>query len=145
MLINLKSGIDKLLFGMKHKDVITIYGPPDKEFLDEEKNSIYLYNQLQFRLTFYQDEDMRLGYIISSNPNLELFSQKIMHQNWEKIKEIILKKGILTFEKESFDATDNYFNEANWMIFQTEFGQIKKFELGAIINHNDDFEWKFKG
>jgi len=145
MLINLKSGIDKLLFGMKQKDVIAIYGTPDKEFLDEEKNSIYVYNQLQLRLTFYQDEEMRLGYIISSNPDLELFSEKIMHQNWEKTKEMLLKKNILAFEKESFDTTDNYFNEANWMIFQIEFGKIIKFELGAIINQNDDFDWKFKG
>ena len=40
MKINLKSGIDKLLFGMKQNDVIAIYGKPDKNYKDEDDNLI---------------------------------------------------------------------------------------------------------
>ena len=40
MKINLKSGIDKLLFGMKQHDVTTALGKPDKNYKDEEENVI---------------------------------------------------------------------------------------------------------
>ena len=36
MIIHLKNGIDKLLFGMKQKDVIAIYGNPNQKYKDEE-------------------------------------------------------------------------------------------------------------
>ena len=61
MKVNSKSGIDKLLFGMKQKDVEVLYGKPNKQFKDEDENIIYLYNALKLRLTFYEDEAFRLG------------------------------------------------------------------------------------
>ena len=67
MTINLKNGIDQLLFGMKQKDVEAIYGKPNKQFKDEDENVIYLYNEQKFRLTFYEDEDVRVGYSLSCN------------------------------------------------------------------------------
>ena len=49
-------------------------------------------------------------------------------------------------EVESFDSVDNYFNESNWMIFQSEFGEVIRFELGAVFNEKEDeFDWKLKG
>ncbi|MBK8600483.1 MAG: hypothetical protein IPN80_07910 [Flavobacterium sp.] len=71
MQVKLKFGIDQLLFGMKQADVKKLYGEPE-HFKDEDKNVILVYNQLQLRLTFYDDEDLRLGYIISSNPSLTI-------------------------------------------------------------------------
>ena len=62
MVVHLKSGVDKLLFGMKEKDVKILYGEPDKQFKDEDKNIIYLYNEKKLRLTFYQDEEFRQHY-----------------------------------------------------------------------------------
>ena len=47
MKINLKSGIDKLLFGMKQNDVIALYGKPDKNYKDEDENLILVYNKLK--------------------------------------------------------------------------------------------------
>ena len=61
---------------MKQKNVEAIYGKPDKQFKDEDKNIILVYNKFKWRLTFYEDEDFRLGYIISSNPELTLFNKK---------------------------------------------------------------------
>lgn len=143
MKINLKSGIGELLFGMKEKDVKAVYGEPSRQYKDEDKNIIYVYNDIKLRLTFYQDEDMRLGYIISSNPDLDL-NGKVIGQSWANVSSRIKEKGISAFEKESFDMADNYFNEANWVIFQVEFDEVIKVELGAIINKNDEFDWKFK-
>jgi hypothetical protein len=143
MKINLKNGIDKLLFGMVQKDVVAIYGKPTKSYKDEEENVILLYNDQKFRLTFYVEEGLKLGYIVSSNENLVLEDQKIIGKTMEAIKKDLASKGLKTWEEESFDTYENYFNEDYWMIVQTEFGFAVKVELGAIIK-NDEFEWKFK-
>lgn len=144
MKINPKTGIGQLVFGMKQNDVIAVYGSPDRQYKDEDSNVIFLYNTLKMRLTFYDDENLKLGYIISSNADLELFSEKIINKNWKEVEEKVTGKGIKSLEKENFDTVDNYFNESNWMIFQVEYNEVIRFELGAIINDKDEFDWKFK-
>ncbi|MGV1013262.1 MAG: hypothetical protein ACOYBS_12530 [Flavobacterium sp.] len=141
MKLNPKNGIDQLLFGMQQKDVVSLYGAPDKQFEDEEQNIIFLYNNLQLRLTFYQDEAMKLGYMITSNPEVTLLDKKVIGFDVETIKKELPFKS---WEEEDFDSTENHFNESNWLVLQSEFGKIIRVEIGAIINDNDEFEWKFK-
>ena len=143
MKINLKSGIEQLLFGMKQNDVTTIYGKPDRNYKDEDDNVILVYNKLKMRLTFYQEEDLRLGYIVASSPKLELFGNLIIDKPIAQIKKELAAKGITKFTQEEFDTFENYFNEENWFILQTEFEEVVKFEIGAIINQKDEFDWKF--
>jgi hypothetical protein len=144
MKINPKIGIDKLIFGMKQKDVELIYGLPYRQYNDDEGNLIFLYAKQKMRLTFYADENFKLGYLISSNPDLELFSVKIIGKQIKEIETLISSKGIKSLEIENFDTVDNYFNESNWMIFQVEYEEVIRFELGAIINDKDEFDFKFK-
>lgn len=141
MKVNLKNGIGDLLFGMKQKDVEAILGKPNKQFLDDDKNVIYLYNNQKLRLTFYEDENFRLGYIITSNPEATVLDKKVIGKNIDDVKNSL---PIKDWDTEDFDSTTNHFNESNWLIFQTEFGQVIRIELGAIINDNDEIEWKFK-
>lgn len=143
MKINLKNGIDKLLFGMKQKDVEAIYGKPDRNYKDEDENQILVYNKLKARLTFYQEEDFKLGYIVASSAELELFGNTIIGKKITEIKKDLASKNITKFTQEEFDTFENYFNEENWIIFQTEFEEVVKFEIGAIINSKDEFDWKF--
>jgi hypothetical protein len=142
MKINPKSGIDQLLFGMKQTDVIALYGNPDKQFKDEDNNVILLYNDKKLRLTFYEDENFRLGYMITSNPESLLLDQKVIGRNVEEVKNQLPFRN---WETESFDSTENHFNESNWLILQSEYEIVIRMEIGAIINDNDEFEWKFKG
>ncbi|TBX70010.1 hypothetical protein EZL74_06225 [Flavobacterium silvisoli] len=141
MKINPKNGVGQLLFGMKQNHVESIYGKPDKQFKDEDGNVIYLYNNEKIRLTFYEDENFRLGYIITSNPQATLLDQVVMGKNIEELKTNLPFK---TWEQEDFDSTENHFNESNWLILQTEYGTVIRVELGAIIKDNDEFDWKFK-
>lgn len=143
MKINLKSGIGELLFGMKEKDVKSLYGEPDKNYKDDDKNIIYLYNAKKLRLTFYQDEDFRLGYITCSHPSLELNGNKVISEKWTDVSAALKDKTLAAFETETFDTVDSYFNENNWILFQVEFDEVVKVELGAIINSKDEFDWKF--
>jgi hypothetical protein len=96
------------------------------------------------RLTFYQDEAFKLGYIVASSPDLELFGNKVIGKKISAIKKELAVKGITKFTQEDFDTFENYFNEDNWFILQTEFDEVVKFEIGAIINAKDEFDWKFK-
>lgn len=143
MKINLKSGIGQLVFGMKEKDVKAIYGEPSRQFKDDDKNIIYLYDKEKIRLTFYADEDFKLGYLIAAHPDLELFSAKVLGQNWNSLEKILEGKGLKGYEKETYDSEENFFNEANWIIFRVEFGEVIRVELGATINNKDEFDWKF--
>jgi hypothetical protein len=140
MYVNPKNGIDDLLFGMSQADVRSRYGEPNKSFLDEEENSIWVYNALQLRLTFYADEQFRLGYMITSNPAAEVLQQKVIGQAIQELKASLPFK---TWEQEDFDTTENHFNESNWLILQAEFGHVIRLELGAIIKDDESFEWKF--
>jgi hypothetical protein len=144
MKINLKIGIDKLIFGMKQNDVIALYGKPDRNYKDEDDNVILAYNKLKIRLTFYAEEELKLGYLVASSPNLELFGNKIINRKITDVKKDLAQKGITKFTQEEFDTYENYFNEENWIILQTEFEEVVKFEIGAIINAKDEFDWKFK-
>lgn len=137
-------GLNQLLFGMKEKDVKLLYGQPNLIFKDDEDNIIWVYNELKMRLTFYEEEDFRLGYIICSHSDLMLFGNKIIGKSIEELQPILSKKGINSFEKETFDIQTNYFNEDNWIIFQVEFGKITKVEIGTAVKNLDEFDWKFK-
>ena len=137
-------GFDQLLFGMKQKDVEAIYGKASSSFTDEEGNLILLYNQLKARLTFYEDEDFRLGYIICSHPDALLFEQKVIGKSFSEVKNLLITNGYKSFEEETFDCFINYFNEDFWTILQTEFDEVIKVEVGAIVKNQDEFDWKFK-
>ena len=143
MQIKPKFGVDQLLFGMIQTDVKKIYGNPDKQFKDEDRNIIYLYNKQKMRLTFYEDEDFRLGYIIASHPEMTLFDNKILGRKVSEVQKELEKQQFKTWEKEDFDSVENHFNEDHWLILQSEYDQIIKVEIGAIIKNQDEFDWKF--
>ncbi|NHM07761.1 hypothetical protein G4D82_11045 [Flavobacterium sp. CYK-4] len=143
MQIKPKFGAGPLLFGMKQADVKNIYGQPNKQFEDDDQNIIYVYNHQKMRLTFYEDEDFRLGYIIISNPESTLFEQKVLGRKVADLQKELDKKGFKSWEKEEFDLTENYFNEDHWLILQSEFDQITKVEIGAVVKNQDEFDWKF--
>jgi len=144
MKINLKNGIDKLLFGMKQDNVIALYGKPDKNYKDEDDNVIFLYNAHKLRLTFYVEEDFKLGYIVGSASDLEVFGLNLIGRSIADVKEDLATKGLTKWTEEAFDTFENSFNEDHWIILQAEFGEVVKVEVGAIINDEDEFDWKFK-
>lgn len=143
MEIRPKFGIGPLLFGMKQKDVQAVLGKPDKQFEDDDRNIIYVYNAPKLRLTFYEDEDFRMGYIISSHPDLVLYQQPVIGKTVEEIKKMLQSKQYKNWEQEDFDLAENHFNEDHWLILQSEYNEIVKVELGVVAKNADDFDWKF--
>ena len=125
---------------MKQNDVEVLYGRPNKQFNDEDGNIICLYNELKCSLTFYEDEDFRLGYIICSHPDATILDKRVIGKNIDAIKAELLFKS---WRKDDIDIAENHFNESNWLILQSEYNDITRVELGAIIKDNDEFDWKF--
>ena len=142
--INPKEGIGELLFGMKQPHVENILGKPDTQYKDEDKNIIYLYNAYKLRLTFYEDEDFRLGYMVTSHPDAELFGAQVIGKNTKEVLSQIPQKLVKEWENSYDEGLLNVFNEDNWIMLISEFDEIVKVEVGAIINRNDEFDWKFK-
>ena len=114
MKINPKNGIDKLLFGMQQKDVIALYGKPNRNYKDEDDNVIFAYNALKMRLTFYQDEAFKLGYIVASSPDLELFGIKVIGKKISEIQKELATKDITKFTLEDFDTFDFFFTSPSF-------------------------------
>ncbi len=145
MKISPTEGIDKLQFGMQQHDVAQLYGSADRTFEDEDGNVIVLYQEHKLRLTFYEDEDLKLGYIISSHPDLSLENHKIIGKKPDEVKSELEKHGYKSWQQDEFDIAVTHYNEATWLTLESEFNEVVKVELGAMINEKDEFEWKFKG
>ena len=144
MEIKLKYGIDNLLFGMKEQDVTKILGKPDSSYKDEDENVIFVYNSRKLRLTFYKEEDFRLGYMTTSNPIIKLFNTTLIGKNWSEIYPVLEKNKIKSFESDTAEGIVSYFNEENWLFFHVDYNEIVKIELGAVFKEKeDDFDWKF--
>ncbi|MCD8518643.1 MAG: hypothetical protein LRY32_03120 [Flavobacterium sp.] len=144
MEIKLKYGIDNLLFGMKEQDVTKILGKPDSSYKDEDENVVFVYNSRKLRLTFYKEEDYRLGYMTTSNPIIKLFNTTLIGKNWSEIYSVLEKNKIKSFESDTAEGIVSYFNEENWLFFHVDYNEIVKIELGAVFKEKvDDFDWKF--
>ena len=144
MEIKLKYGIDNLLFGMKEQDVTKILGKPDSSYKDEDENVVFVYNSRKLRLTFYKEEDFRLGYMTTSNPIIKLFNTTLIGKNWSEIYSVLEKNKIKSFESDTAEGIVSYFNEENWLFFHLDYNEIVKIELGAVFKEKeDDFDWKF--
>ena len=144
MEIKLKYGIDNLLFGMREQDVTKILGKPDSSYKDEDENVIFVYNSRKLRLTFYKEEDYRLGYMTTSNPIIKLFNTTLIGKNWSEIYPVLEKNKIKSFESDTAEGVVSYFNEENWLFFHVDYNEIVKIELGAVFKEKeDDFDWKF--
>lgn len=143
MELHLQNGIDRLLFGMTQKYVEALCGKPNSTFNDDEDNIVYVYNKEKMKLTFYAEEYFRLGYITTSNPELTLFSTKLIHQQWDVVNGNLALQKITKFEATDEDGVTMYFNEDNWLLLFVEYDEVVRVELGAVINDKDEFSWKF--
>lgn len=143
MELHIQNGIDRLLFGMTQKYVEALCGKPNTTFKDDEDNVVYVYNKEKMKLTFYAEEDFRLGYITTSNPELTLFSSKLIHEQWDVVHGNLALHKITKFEATDEDGVTMYFNEDNWLLLFVEYNEVVRVELGAVINDKDEFSWKF--
>lgn len=144
MEVRLKFGLDQLLYGMKQNNVEQIYGKADFQFFDEDENVVLVYNKLKAKLTFYVDEDFKLGYITTSNSELTFFGTNVLGKSKSEVLELFKTNKIEKWETEIVEGEEMLFNEDNWVFLYFDYNELIKIEIGAVFNNQDEFDWKFK-
>lgn len=142
MILKPQFGLDKMLFGMLPKGIQSLYGMPNEQIKDDEGNDIWIYTDKKLKLTFYKEENQKLGYIVSSNPNLSFNSFELIGKTENEVIAWFKKHHINTFEITYNEEQTSYFNEDNWLLLHFDFSVLVKIEVGAIIKNEDEFDWK---
>jgi len=142
MKIHLNKGIDNLQFGMTRSEVKKIYGRQNREIINPEDDNelIWEYTDQKLRLTFYQNESDRLGYIRSSNPSLTIFDKKLIDHEIEEIKNRIDPRTDSWEKEENFSFT-TFFHENDWLTLNVEYERITDIELGVPFKTEDEYDW----
>lgn len=143
MKIKPEIGIGSLKFEMKRTEVEDILGKPDTERVDNEKDGclILVFNDQKMRLTFYEREHQRLGYIESSNPKLNFNDNKILNANIDFVKEDIFGELSTVWELEEYHSFSTHFNDKYWLTLHSEYELVTNLELGVPFENEEDFKW----
>nr|WP_319401670.1 hypothetical protein [uncultured Carboxylicivirga sp.] len=142
MKILTKIGIDKIKFGMTRPEIEKIIGKPNRIIIDsvDDNELIWEYTDQKIRLTFYQSEGDRLGYIRSSNMNLTINDSKVIDCKIIDVAKQFETK-LESWEKEEYDFFTTYFLERDWLTLKVEYERVTNIELGVPFKNNDEYQW----
>ena len=142
MEIKLGTGLGAITFGKKEAEIIALLGEPDKMFTAEEDEDelIYQYNKLQLRLTFYNHEDGRLGYISTADTGTVFEGKTIIGEPVEKVTDEVFKQ-VEEWDIENYDFFDTYMNEEYWLILTTDYGKVVEVDFGVLIDEDEEYIW----
>jgi len=138
-----KIGIDNLKFGMSQKEIYEILGMPNRKRIDEDdENQLFLeFNDEKIRLTIYQDENKRLGYIRTINPNIEYNGHKIINSTLEYAQNEIFGEIIKEWEIDDYEFFTTYGNDEFWLTLNVEYGIIISLEIGVPFKNDEEYDW----
>jgi hypothetical protein len=135
-------GIDQLIFGLHQSDLVKLLGEADKVFNNEDDESeiIYQYNELRLQLSFYNQENGRLGYIRCANPEIAYEGKKILGEPVQTvIKETF--QEYKNWQIDNYDFFDTYLNVENWVVLNVEYEVVSDIEIGVPYNDDDTYSW----
>lgn len=166
MELKLGNGIGQLVFGMTISEVTAILGSPDKVLKDEDDDNqlLYFYNGYFLTLTFYNEEDDKLGYIRCANPDLTFEDKKIIHNHIANIMTDVFVRLIIPahsyqnlypsqniscmseeavgdWDIEEYSFCDIYFNEHFWLSLHVEYERVVRLELGCPFKNDEEYDW----
>ena len=139
-----KIGIDDLKFGMLQKEVYEVLGMPDKKLVDEEDpEQVFMeFHDQQIRLTIFKEENNRLGYIQTSNPDLEFNGHKIINSKVNFAKKEIFSGIIQDWDIEEYDFFSTHSNDEHWITLNVEYGRVISVEVGVpFADDEEDYDW----
>lgn len=146
MEIELGRGYGSFLFGMSERQIIDVFGNPDKKYPSEFKEIYYEYHNYQVALKFEDDLGVdigykRLGLIEVKERNSTIFGRRIWNDAKLDIISFLEKKinsnGIITdyggFESICFDEY--------WLELQLELGRLTSINIGVLLDSNEKPIW----
>ncbi len=141
--LKLEIGIDDIKFGMKKSEVEQILGQADRVRIekDDENKMMLDYNALNLRLSFYPNEDDKLGYIECSNKDLSFNGQKIIDNDVSFVKKEVLGNIITEWETEEYRSFTVHFNEKYWITLQVDFEKVTEIKLGVPFKNDEEYKW----
>ncbi len=136
-------GLENIKFGMFQKMIYETLGLPDKIREDEDdSDNIYLeYNKLKIRLTIYKNEDFRLGYLCTSNPNLTYNNLKLIDCDVDWVKDKVFGNLIHNWEIDNYDTFSTHGDDKYWITLNVEYGRVISLELGAPWKNEEEYDW----
>jgi len=137
----LKTGLKNLKFGQSTEDAINAFGKPDREYQnsDDENEFILEWNKHKLRLTFYENENRKLGYIRTSHTEAHINGHVLINQEIDAAKQGFDKD--FDWEADSYDFFQTHLNEEHWIVLNVEYNRITDIELGVPLKNEDEYAW----
>lgn len=143
--MNLKPGVgvDNLIFGMRQSEIEQIMGKPDQTMVDDddEIQIMWIYNKQKIRLTFYANEDNKLGYIRTSNVDISFNNIKLLGLDINFVINKIFEDLNGDWETDEYAFFSTYTNYEHWIVINVEYGVVESVELGLPFNDDDTYKW----
>lgn len=144
MEVKIGIGIGKLIFGMLKPEVEKLIGKKDKESVDEDDDEvevIWQFNSLKSRLSFYANEQGRLGYIRCSSTELVYKDHKIIGEKVETVLNLFKKQPDTFWEIEDCDSFIVHSSDSHWLSIHSEYEIVTQLEIGVPFLNDDEYNW----
>ena len=137
-------GIDQIEFGMKQPEVEDLLGHPQATFVedDDPDRLVLQYNRFKTRLTFYGEEEGRLGYIRCADPALTYTGSALIGQSVNAVMQLFEQVDDDEWDVESHQFFDSYFCERLWLVLNVEYGEVTDVEIGVPFKNEEQYDWK---
>jgi hypothetical protein len=139
-----QTGLGALKFGMKKEELIEILGEPDQVFRDpisDDDHTLMEWNALKLRLTIYEDEGGRFGYIRTKNPNITYNGHTIIGHPMSVLNQFAFTKISAEWSITGYGSWISYFYEDYWMSLNVEYDEVYEIEMGVSFKNDDEFDW----
>ena len=137
-------GLGPLKFGMKKEALIGLLGEPDQIFRDpiaDDDHTLMEWNALKLRLTIYEDEENRFGYIRTKNSNVVYNNHPIIGQPMSVLNQQAFTKIAEEWSVTGYGSWISYFYEDYWLSLNVEYDEVYEIEMGVSFKNDDEFAW----
>lgn len=138
MIANIGIGYDEILFGMTQDDVCKIWGNPDKIITCRDDGIEWIYNDLEIKIFFGNEENERLYSIEVFDKDAIYLSHTIIGMSIDEFKCFMASKGCESFEYEEYSYFETIYCDSLNTTFTVEFGKISSFEFSPLFGKDDN-------
>ncbi len=127
---------------MSRESAERIMGPSNRDILDtdDENQLICEYSDAKITLSYYKNEDGKLGYIRSSNSELLINDLNVIDKD---VNEVLthVDSNLYSWEEEEYELFKTYFHQDYWLTLNVEYNRVISIELGVPFRDDNHFDW----
>jgi len=141
MNIEISRGLDRLLFGMTEKEVVTLLGPPDKIIVTEYDNRDLCYYNLQVIFKIEPANGSRLGWLSVYDPATTLGDLYPWRISKDELLATLSAALSESFEVDDYGEMESYFFPEHHVELQYRLGRLHAFNFGVPYGADDEPLW----